>query len=420
MPEDAVMDTAVDTALDAEPVDTGAEPVSEPDPAGAEPVAEPGAPAVAEPAKLIDGGKLTAEAKATIDKIKAENPALGNQLQRALFKNAEIERALPGGLKELNTLRQTVETLGGEHGIQELQTEVNGFRQFDEQFTAGDPKAIEFMTSDPSGQEAFVKLMPSALGKFLELHPSGYSQYMAQVFSGDLSNAGIPLALMRIADFLGDNAQAKEQWQKISDYVNRVGQLASQQVDNPKFAKAAPDNRAGELDQREATLTRNEWKTESSGEQRSVFESEWNRLAAGRKLSDAQTAAVKELFESRLNKAVNGKHQETLERYFSAKDKAGFLRYASSINKTELPKALREAFDAVIPAKPGPRPGSAPAPKPTNGKPANGMPIAQGFVQVAQRPSTAEIDMRNPFNNPKNFLDGKAILKGGKRVQWAR
>ena len=417
--EDAVMDAVVDTALDtdtgAEPeVDTGAEPEST---EGAEP--EPGAPAIESPSKpLIDGGKLSAEAKETLDKIKLENPALAKALQRALFKEAEYSRELPGGLKDVKALRETIETLGGEHGIAEIQAEVNGWHQFDEQYMAGDPKAVEFMTSEPEGQEAFLKLIPSALQKYEELHPEGYSQYMAQVFSHTISNAGLPLALERLSDFIGDNPKAQEQWTKIAQFIKSISAMGSKQVEAPKFGTAQPDTRGQDIEAREAQLTRNEWRSETASAQRQVFESEWARLSAGRKLSDPQTAAIRELFESRLNRAV-GQHKETLERYFKAKDKAGFLRYASQLNKTELPKALREAFDAVVPAKPGPKANNGTPPKP-GGTPAKGAPIAQGFVQVAKQPATSEINYTDRRNTPQLFQSGKAFLKSGKAVQWSR
>src|SRR5678816_544871 len=145
--------------------------------------------------------------------------------------------------------------------------------------------------------------------------------------SGTVGSYGIPLALERLGDFITDNPKAMEQWSKVANFVKTMGELASKKPEMPK-REAAPDNRGSELDQREANLTRNEWKNETAGEQRAVFGGEWNRLANGRKLSDTQTAAVKELFEIRLNKAINGKHAETLQRYFTAKDKNGFLRYA--------------------------------------------------------------------------------------------
>lgn len=419
MPEDAVMDAAVDTALDTavetpelEQPDTPTE--------GATETPEGQTPAIEAPAKpLIDGGKLSAEAKETLDKIKAENPALARAIQRALFKEAEVAKALPGGLKEVQALRDTVEKLGGEVGIQELQQEVAGFRGFDEQYTAGDPKAIEFMTSDDAGKEAFLKLMPHALQKFEALHPDGFSNYMAQVINGTMESYRVPLALALLERSIKDNPEAQEQYAVLARFYNSIGQLASKQVQAPKFQSAQPDQERSKFEQERTQFERDKWKNETATQQRPAFEAEWNRLTAGRKLTTAQTSAIQELFESRFNKSINGQHAQTLQRYFDAKDKAGFMKYAAKLDSEVLPQALRAAFDAVMPAKPGPRNGAPPPP--INGKqPAKGLPIAQGFVQVAQQPKTHEIDYRNPFNTKDNFRDGKAILIGGRKVQWTK
>jgi hypothetical protein len=420
MPDDAVMDTAVEADLD-----TGLEPSAEPEaPAveGAE-TAEPGEPGKAiesAPPTLIEGGKLSADAKKYLDELKTTNPGLARGIQRALYKDAEWQKEVPGGLKEVRELRQTVETLGGPNGVQEIQAEVNGWHQFDAQYMAGDPKAVEFMTSEPEGQEAFLKIIPAALNKFEELHPDGYSQYMAQVFNHTIGQSGIPLALERLGDFLGDNPRAQEQLQKIAGFLKFIDSAARKPVEAPKFAKseAQPDGRT-EFEQERTAFEREKWKNETANAQRPLFEQEWARLAGGRKMSETQQTAIRQLYELTLNKAINGKHSETLQRYFEAKDRNGFLRYAANLDKTEMPKALRAAFEAVLPSRPGPKPGSAPAPV-KNGTPAKGLPIAQGFTQVAKQPATQEIDYKNPFNTIANFQQGRAVLKDGKKVQWAK
>lgn len=413
MPEDAVMD-AVETAPESVETTTS-EPVETEQPEQtAEIGSEPAAPAP-KPLSLIENGKPSEALKQHLEKLKAENPQLSAQIRQALFKADELTRALPGGLKELNGLRETIDTLGGDNGIQEIQGELNGWHQFDEQFTNGDPKAIEFMVSEPQGRDSFVKLMPTAMAKYAELHPEGYGQQMAQVFVGDLAASGIPLALERLQDFIADNPKALEQWQKLAGYVNRLSQLSQKQVELPK-SQVQPD-KGSELEQREAQLTRNEWKSETAGEQRQIFQTEWDRNAAGRKIGEAQSQAIKELFESRLNKTLQEKHGPILERYFQARDKNGFMRYASQISKTEVPRALKAAFDAVMPPKPGPKPGTAPAPKPVNGT--SRVPVP-GFTQIAKQPATQEIDYKHQFNTPANFQAGKAVLKDGRKVTWAK
>ncbi len=418
MADEAVMDAAVDT--DISTPDTGADVgdlESTPDTPVAE--AEQPDPQISTPElKLIDGGKLSADAKKHLEELKTTNPPLAKALQRALYRGAEIDKVLPGGIKEVQQLRQTIETLGGEHGIQDLQQERDGWRQFDEQYTAGDPKAIEFMTSEPEGREAFLKLIPSALQKYEQLHPEGFSNYMAQVIGGTMAQHGIPLALERLSDFIGDNPKAIEQFNKLVGFTKFIGDLSTKQVAAPKFQSEAPNNERTQFEQERNQFEREKWKNETSTEQKQVFDNEWSRLTAGRKLSEQQTAAIYELFSARFDKSV-AKHSETLDRYFGAKDKNGFLRFTSQLSKTEVPKALREAFDAIVPAKPGPRPANGVAPV-KNGIPAKGVPIAAGFKDAGKQPATYDIDYRNPFNSPANFQKGLAVLKDGSKVSWKK
>ncbi len=420
MADEAVMDAAVETAIETTDTgaDTGLDAGAEPLVPGGEPSIDPEPGAANADKPLIDGGKLSAEAKATLDKLKVENPSLARAIQRALFKEAEFGKLAPGGIQEIKALRETVEQLGGETGLQDMQREIAGFRGFDEQYTAGDPKAIDFMTSDAQGQEAFVKLMPMALQKFEQLHPEGFKGYMAQVMEQSMYASGIPLALERLGDFLADNPKAMEQWNKIAGFVKFVGDTSRKQVEAPKFQQAQPDNERAQLAQERASLERDKWKNETASASRPVFDREWARLAAGRKLSAEQTDTIKELFDLRFQKAIQNGHSEKLERYFTGKDKTGFMRYAATLDSTILPNALKEAFDRVLPTKPGPRPPGAPVVK--NGAPARGTPIAQGFTQIAQRPATAEIDMRHSFNTPSNYQSGKAVLRDGRKVQWSR
>jgi hypothetical protein len=241
---------------------------------------------------------------------------------------------------------------------------------------------------------------------------------MAQVIGGTMAQHGIPLALERLSDFIGDNPKAIEQFNKLVGFTRFINDLSAKQVAAPKFQQADPNNERTQFEQERSQFEREKWKNETSGEQKQVFDNEWSRLTAGRKLSEQQTAAIYELFSARFDKSV-AKHSETLDRYFGAKDKNGFLRFTSQLSKTDVPKALREAFDAIVPAKPGPRPSNGAAPV-KNGAPAKGLPIAQGFTQIAKQPATQDIDYRNPFNNPKNFQDGRAVLKDGKKVAWQR
>lgn len=379
-------------------------------------------PAAAGESAVIDGKRLSAGAKAALAEIKAKDPKLALEIKQALFQSDALRRAAPGGVREIAELRQTVEDLGGAEGIQAIRQEQHEWAALDQQFESGDPAFVENIAAE--SPEAFLKLAPAAFQKFQELNPEGYSAYISQVFVADMQQEGIPLALERLQDFIGDNPKAMAIWKQLAGYVNRVAGFAAKPVETPRPNARRDDSGIDErergLAEREASLIRTDWRGAADSQRMSLFNAEYTRLAAGRKLNDAQTAAVKELYLSRLAAALRKtpKFNETIDRYFERRDREGYLRFIGSIYKQEIPRALRSAFDSVVPAKPGPKVN--PAAPGANGKAAAaaaGAPAA-GFAWTAAVPGKDKIDFRK--TSADMIREGKAVLTDGKRVQWKR
>ena len=415
--EDIGMESAVVEEPLATPADPGTDSSDTETPAPEED-AKPEAEAAPAPAKLFDApGKLSADVKQTLAEIKSKNPALANQLQRALFKSAEVDRVLPGGIRQAQELQKQIAEWGGPEKVKQTREELAYFSDLDSQFTAGDPRFISAMIETPEGQEAFQKLAPSMFDKYLEMNPEGYGAYVSKVFTADMVQEGIPLALERLQDFIGDNPKAMEVWKKLAGYVNRINGFAQKPVAPTKTAAKSPevDARVAELDKREQELERGAWGNTAKLEHLKLFESELAKAARDRKLSDLQVSAIKELYAPRVDKAIlkTPKFDETLERYFTAKDREGYNRYMASIYKTEVPKALKTAMDAILPSRPGPKAGTAvqgALPK-ENGtaKPSS------GFEFIGKRPDPNEID---PLRSVGLILQGKAVLRSGRKVYW--
>lgn len=416
MADEAVLDAPLEAGLDTG--DTGADLGDSPD--GAEsPDADAPQPDGDQPpgdvGPVIQGGKLSAAAKATLEEIRAKDPRLAKELKTALFQAESFRREVPGGVRELREMRQHIEALGGSEGIQRTQQELQYWNDLDQQFTAGDPRMIEAMTDTPEGQQAFIKLAPQIFNKYSELDQDGFASYVAKVFEADANAAGIPLLLERLGDFIGENPRAQEYLQKLGQYFGRLHTLANKPV-TPKTAAPSGNDRDRELTEREQNLTRTEWRGEAISERMKVFNAEWSRLTAGRKLSDVQQAAVKELYASRLKRSVDGipGFNDTLQRYFANNDRNGFTRYLNSVHTKEIPKALRAAMDAIVPSKPGPKPAPAGAPQKQRPPAA----IDKGYQWSANLPDKTKVDYTKTTGTM--IRAGKAILIGGARVQWKR
>lgn len=400
--------TPVDTSTDA-PAD-GADESTESE----APATEDGQPATGEQ-KLIDGNRLSDAFKARLEQIKAEDPKLAAQLNSAVRSADAWSRAFPGGLKEAAQFKQTVEQVGGAEGIQQLQSVQREFAELDELYDAGDPKFVEKISE--ASPEAFAKVAPAVFEKYLQVHPEGWTNYVSKVFVADMQTQGIPLQLERLQDFIADNPKAMAVWGKLAEYVNRINGFATKAVTGgPKNPGApTPDAKVQELTERENTLTRTEWSTAANQNRMGVFNAEFTRLTNGRKISEDQTATIKELYVSRLQAAIKRTpdFNKNCDRYFVNKDKAGYLKYIGSLYKAEIPKALAAAVNAILPGKPGPaKPAASPAaPKP--GQPAQ---VQRGAKLVAARPK--EIDVTR--TTPTMISQGKAVLPDGTLVQWNR
>ena len=417
--ESPAIDSAVDssTPVDSAPVDSEVSGTQETESSESEaPDTPPEAPDAKDFRAVVDG-RLSATAKAALDKLKTENPTLAKTMQRALFAEDRLRRELPGGFKEIADWRSKIEQLGGDDGIKEVQNEIGGWREFDSLYTSGDPKVLEFLTQEPEAKDAFLKIAPGAFEKFRELNPDGYAAYVSQVFTADMMNARVPLMLERLQDFVADNPKAQEVLGQLIGYVNRIGKFAENPVNVPSAAKQpqAVDPRTAELDQREQQFTRKEWGNETATKHSQMFNSAWKSIVGDRKLSDTQLGVVKELYGLRLKAILDAQpdFQKNLEKYFTAKQKDGFVRHFESVYKEAVPNALRKAIEqAGVGAKPGPRPGSSGA------KPAGVTPKADAGFQIGAKPSMDEVNRK--ATTPEMWASRKAILKNGTMRQWTK
>lgn len=377
--------------------------------------------------KAIENGRLNLKLKSHLDAMKLTDPASAKAIRDALFLDDRLKSKFNGDLRQIDSIRETFEQLGGEEGIQEVQQELGGWRQFDEQFTAADPKVLDFITSTPEAKDAFVKLFPSVVERFRDAHPEGHTAYLASEFAATIQNFNIPLTLARIGDFIGAEGvppRLGELFGEIQKFFSFIKQEATKPVTAPKLATPpVADNRGAELDKREQEMTRKDWLGECIRERDSTFEATLKKHL-GENVTPEIRSKIAKLYEVNLRQYVGRKPnvQQTLEKYLGAKQKQGYVSYLSGIYKEVVPMALRMTLGelglgkkAAAAAQPG-RPG-APAPKVPTGKP------GAGFKFIGTRPvvgnGPGDIDNRHP-GAAAMYARGQAILRDGSRVQWKR
>ena len=420
MAEEALLDAPEVEHIESEPVE-GAEP-SEP---GSEPSGEPqqpgsegdSAPVIADANGQL---KLSEKARAELDRIKAENPRLAREMRAALFDRQTLLSKVPGGVKEALATIEAYEAEGGSEAVQQVKQELGAWKSLDEDFQAGKP---EFVNDIAAGNpEAFTKLAPAVMAKFAEMAPANFAHEISRVFAQDMAASDIPLNLKLLRRELEDPAnpgKVKAGMQPIADIYNALQAYADRingyAKNAPKVeAKPTAENPTGnsDLDQREQQLTVREFGSERSRIYDSVTESEFKRNLGNRKASETQISAIRELYDTRLDKLLRAdkKHTDAVDRFLAAKDKAGYAKHMQAAYKAKAPLAMDQAFKAIMPGKPGPAAKPADKPAIPGAKPAD----TTGWTRVAVKP--AKDTIAHWKMSGKMLKEGKYILRDGKQV----
>ena len=370
--------------------------------------------------------KLSETARAELDKIKAENPRLAREMRAALFDRQALLAKVPGGVKEALATIEAYEAEGGSEAVQQVKQELGQWKDLDADFQAGRP---EFVNDIAAGNpEAFTKIGPVVMAKLAEIAPEVFSHEVSKVFAQDMAANDVVLTMrlfQREIAALPEESRGPVQqlWQQLAAYVDRVNGLAKAA---PKTAATTPTaaNPTGnpDLDQREQALTIQEFGVERARVYNSVTEGEFKKQLGGRKASETQISAIRELFDSRLDKMLRSDkaHTSKVDRFLAAKDKAGYAKHMSAAYRAKAPLAMEQAFKAVMPGKPGPV-AAKPAAKPAAGAAKAPTTAASGFVRSATKPSHNEVNW--PATNAiagKKAGDGKFIMRDGSRVLYSR
>ena len=417
MPDEALMDAPLDDVAvdDAQIYDSGADPGSSEDPAQTETdtqTQDDSAPVISDANGQL---KLSEKTRAELDRIKADNPKLARELRAAVFDRHLLLSKIPGGVKEALATIEAYEAEGGSEAVQQIKEELGQWKDVDAEFQAGDGRfAARLAESNP---EAFTKLAPSVLNKFSEIAPEAFSHHISKIFAQDMANNDVILTMrlfQREIAALPEESRAPVQqlWQQLASYVDRINKHA--QTPPKQEAKTAAANPAGnsELEQREQAITLREFGSERSRVLSSVTDSEFKKNLGGRKASETQISAIRELYETRLDKILRADtaHTSKVDRFLAAKDKAGYAKHMAAIYRAKAPLAMEQAFKAVMPGKPGPV--VKPATKSVTANVQTDE--TTGWTRVAAKPASSEI--AHWKMTTKMLKEGKYILRNGKQV----
>ena len=368
--------------------------------------------------------KLSETARAELDKIKAENPRLAREMRAALFDRQALLAKVPGGVKEALATIEAYEAEGGSEAVQQVKQELGQWKDLDADFQAGRP---EFVNDIAAGNpEAFTKIGPVVMAKLAEIAPDVFSHEVSKVFAQDMAANDVVLTMrlfQREITALPEESRGPVQqlWNQLAAYVDRVNGLAKAAPKTEAKPTAANPTGNPDLDQREQALTVQEFGAERARVYNSVTEGEFKKQLGARKASETQISAIRELFDSRLDKILRSDkaHTSKVDRFLAAKDKAGYAKHMAAAYRAKAPLAMEQAFKAVMPGKPGPV-AAKPAAKAAAGAAKAPTTAASGFMRSATKPDHNAVNWQATNAIPgKKAGDGKFIMRDGSRVLYS-
>ena len=427
MPEEMLVDapaeeTAVESSSEGS-VETSSEGAE-----GSESVENQGLPTLA-------GSALWRDLKGPLYSGKSLTKQQISSLKRAIQDAGSISERYPDGIGQLETGMAQIQQLATEQGqpIEKIIADVTGerdhFRTFDDLYTKGDAKAVDWMLE--AGPEYFDRFAPHVIRKFAETNPQAYSQQMAQSVLQHMNSAEVPLQYSILKAFLPQlpDGPAKDQiiqaCESLFAHFSGLKTMATQKLEEkplPQANQAVSKPQDGQFEM--VNLKRENWNLSTLP-------------VATKMVTDAANREVQALKKSGLTEqeqqAVIGKVSKELDYrlgsdqgfktamhgYLNSNDRNAWNQRISSERKRLIPEATRRAVQDVLaerPAKAAVKPG-APAGKP-NGQ-AKPLAGAIQFRKISGPPKTLNLAVDLNRTPQSMLVRRQAYLKGEERpVTW--
>jgi hypothetical protein len=235
------MDDVTAPVIDDPIVDDVQDP--QPDPAPADDAQPDPQPDKGQDQQPADGQPALPKEVAAALKTLRDNPAtakVARTLNDNYFRGEAFRKSFESPAAAA-AAKSTLEMLGGDTGIAEIQQQLENMRMVDADIAAGKADYLDdIIQTSPDG---FKKLVPAALDKLFNLDKAAYGQAVAPIIAGTLKNYNIPQAIQALQASTDPAAkQAAEILSKLStDLDNEIRNA-------PRVDKAEASKTAGEWD----------------------------------------------------------------------------------------------------------------------------------------------------------------------------
>ena len=360
-----------------------------------------------------DGRVIPAWMKA----LQTSNPEAYKKAKADLFELRD-RRTVHATPQEARQEHDLIRSLGGAEGVATLREDATFFKSAAQQFLNGDPAFVkDLWEEDPIAAALHVAPMfESFKAKDLE----GYKQFTAKLWDQEFQGVGFGNALRVIADAIkkGDKETASSWLNSMEDWYNDISNLAKKGEDprvKTLLAERTRQREAQQQTQQQEFLKtyRTETTNQVVDEAAKVFDS----FFKNRKLDEEDRNDLLREAIGIANRAVVADSS-----FVTQRDKhlqAGDAHSAQQLTKARYARELPEAVKRVA-RRYGLVSGAPGTPRPPNQQQQQAPPkVEAGFTAVNQRPEPELIDKGPGKTTPEMILEGRAILKDGKKVDWS-
>ena len=207
-----------------------------------------------EEAIATDARTMDKQTRETIAELKKTNPVAAKLLAKQFYGRQAYEKEFPT-VQEARQAKATLESLGGEEGITELQNEVTDYRKEIEQFWNGDRGLIESLYK--GNPESTVKMVEAALDVFRDNNNvAALDQVILGPMVQRLQQVGLHSHLLKAAEFIknGKGQEAYDTLGAIGEWLSKLTGDAEKSATN----RTVKDPREEQLTQREQRLQQQE------------------------------------------------------------------------------------------------------------------------------------------------------------------
>lgn len=345
--------------------------------------------------------------KDALNKMRESDPKGASVLRREHFENLDYRKV--GTPAEVRALKESFELVGGEEGIQKLQSDAEEFANTLTRVANGDPTVLDDIIAD--SRDGFLKLASESLNRAREVDSQKYETMLVPHIASLFREKGVSPLATRALKYIqeGKQQEAYDLTKELVDWMAGIENSAQQsqvrREDDPRDKELRAREEKIRTDEQNAyhrkvgESANSQMRTTISKSLAPYFKSKPN-LTKEQK-ADLESGVYIDISDAlKSNQRYQNQLQAHLKKVSSPEEIARFVNsYVDSMAANAV-KAVwaRRGFGSVNGAKPAAKAGTA-------------------VVVMNKPPNSEDVDWSKDRDRMRH-MSGEATLKSGKIVKW--